>query len=137
MKSKYKNNIMFDRYQTVMEVRDNLFDKYYELYDRFVTEGFNVATDDVNNIYDSEVVIYKEMPSKLPIKQDINKSYLIMMESPLVKPDNFDSEKHKRFRKIFTWDDSLVDNEKSWPQLFKQTLSIYKLIPVILLSCFF
>jgi hypothetical protein len=35
-----------------------------------------------------------------------------MNESLLVRPDNFDKNKHKYFNKIFTWNDDLVDNKK-------------------------
>ena len=38
--------------------------------------------------------------------------YLITWEPFIIKPDNWNLENHKYFRKIFTWNDKLVDNEK-------------------------
>ena len=48
----------------------------------------------------------------MPNVKDVHKSYLIMNESPLIRSSNFDKEKHKYFKKIFTWNDDLVDNKK-------------------------
>jgi len=103
-------NILFDKAQTKIWVRDNAFAKYHVLYDLFRKNGYDLATDDINSIEDSDVVIYRDMPKKMPL--DRCKSYLIMNESPLVRPDNFDKTKHKYFNKIFTWSDDLVDNKK-------------------------
>jgi len=52
------------------------------------------------------------MPKKMPNRQDKNKSYLLLFESELIRPDNWDLEKHKCFNKIFTWNDEFVDNVK-------------------------
>ncbi|MBU0614330.1 hypothetical protein KJ766_03575, partial [Patescibacteria group bacterium] len=87
----YQNNIIFDREQTKIKVRDNVFDKYYALCDEFNKFGYQVATNDINTIQDSDFVIYVDMPPKRPIKKDINKSFLILMESPLIKPANYDT----------------------------------------------
>jgi len=38
--------------------------------------------------------------------------YLLMIESPLICPENWDEEKHLQYRKIFSWDDGLIDNKK-------------------------
>ncbi len=108
----YQNNILFDKNQTKLFVRDNAFMKYHIMYDVFKKYGYKIATNDINTIEESELVIYNDLPQKLPLVKDIHKSYLIMNESPLVRPDNFEKDKHKYFNKIFTWDDSLVDNIK-------------------------
>jgi hypothetical protein len=39
-------------------------------------------------------------------------NYLIIFESKVVKPDNWNMGNHSYFRKIFTWDDQLVDGYK-------------------------
>jgi hypothetical protein len=38
--------------------------------------------------------------------------YLIIEESPHVRPQDWDEERHKDYKKIFTWDDTLIDNKK-------------------------
>ena len=37
---------------------------------------------------------------------------LFMWEPPVVQPELYDPEAHKYFGKIFTWDDSLIDNQR-------------------------
>jgi len=108
----FQDNILFDRNQTKINIRDNVFDKYYKLFDEFKKYDYNVATNDINTITKSDIVIYTDIPKVLPKKNTIEKSYLIMMESRLIRPDNFEIDKHKLFNKIFTWDDNLVDNKK-------------------------
>ena len=43
----------------------------------------------------------------------------MLFESELIKPNNWDTENHKYFSKIFTWNDTIVDGEKyikyCWP----------------------
>jgi len=38
--------------------------------------------------------------------------YLVIFESELIRPENWDTENHKYFEKIFTWHDGLVDQQK-------------------------
>jgi hypothetical protein len=38
--------------------------------------------------------------------------YLIIWESEVIKPDSWDRNNHEYFKKIFTWNDTLVDNIK-------------------------
>ena len=108
----FRENILFDRFQTKINIRDNVFDKYYTLHDEFYKHGYEVCTHDINSIKNSDIVLYKDIPKKLPDEKDISKSYVILMESPLVSPLNLDKSTHVFFKKIFTWDDELVDNVK-------------------------
>ncbi len=41
----------------------------------------------------------------------INK-YLVIWECPSIRRDNWDVKNHKYFKKIFTWNDKLIDNKK-------------------------
>lgn len=108
----FQKDLIFDRHQTRIPIRDQALDKYYALYDAFKVAGFDIATDDINPIEGSEIVIYTDMPKRLPTEAMIDKSYLVMMESPLVRPDDFELEKHRYFHKLFTWSDPLVDGVK-------------------------
>lgn len=110
--SYFQENLIFNRQQTNVAIRDKALDKYYELYDAFWEAGYDIATDDINPIEHSDIVIYTDMPKKLPSARMVDKSYLIMMESPLVRPENFDLERHRYFHKVFTWSDLLVDGKK-------------------------
>ena len=98
----YQRNILFDRNQKEVKIRDDAFDKYYALYDVFKKNGYDIATDDINRIHSSDYVIYVDLPRKLPSSTDSHKSFVILSESPLIRPDNYDIANHKYFRKIFT-----------------------------------
>lgn len=108
----FQNNLLFDQNQKKIEIRDNALYKYYILYDTFKKAGFDIATNDLIPIEAADIIVYTDMPKKLPLKKNIHKSYLILMESPLIKKENYNLEKHECFNKIFTWDDTLVDNKK-------------------------
>jgi hypothetical protein len=71
------------------------------------------------------------MPKQLPEKKYISKSYLLLFESELIRPDNWDRGKHKYFNKIFTWDDRYIDDKKYFKINFSHLLpnSISKNIP--------
>lgn len=56
-----------------------------------------------------------------------NKKYLLIIESNLVNPNDWDFEKHKQYKKIFCWDDDLVDNEKYFK--LNYAFDIPKIIP--------
>ena len=108
--SKYlQNNSVFDKDAH----RDDIFDRFIQLKSQFKKHAYDLSTDDINKIDDSDIILYSSnMPSILPREKDINKSYIILSESAFIRPDNYDKNKHKYFHKIFTWADDLVDNKK-------------------------
>lgn len=109
--SKYlQNNTIFNKNSKLN--RDDSFSNFIELKKEFLKHDYDLSTNDLNTIDESDIVIYFDMPNILPKQKDINKSYLIMAESILIRPDNYIMEKHEYFNKIFTWDDNLVDNIK-------------------------
>ena len=55
------------------------------------------------------------MPNSIREYIDIHPSiekYLVIWECAIIKPINWDISLHKYFKKIFTWDDSYIDNKK-------------------------
>lgn len=106
----FHGNAIFDRSQKKYVFGG--LDKYYRLHDAFKNMGYEIATEDINKPIDSSIVLYFDMPKHLPKKNEIDKSYLLAIESSVVKPENFDTDKHQRFSKIFTWNDALVDGRK-------------------------
>lgn len=105
-----QNNAIFDKNSKLN--RDNIFNKYIELQNELEKHGYSLATNDINTIEESDLVFYFDMPKTLPSNNKIKNSYLVLRESELIIPDNYDIEKHKYFNKIFTWHDELVDNKK-------------------------
>ncbi len=106
----FHGNTIFDKNQTKLKVGS--FDKYHKLFDEFKKYGYEIATDDINTPQESDIVLYFELPKSLPKIEDSQKSYLLAVESSIIRPENFDVDKHKYFNKIFTWNDALVDNKR-------------------------
>jgi hypothetical protein len=92
--------------------RDNFAYFYYELKREFSKGGYDLSTQDINHVNESGFIIYHDIPKSLPTESNIHKSYLLILEPLIIKPENWDLNKHKNFKKIFTWDDNLVDNKK-------------------------
>ena len=117
----YQNNTLFDLKDLIIN-RDNCMHPFYLLKSEFKKNNYELSTQDINSINDSEIVIYNEMPKALPKPQAIHKSYLVIFESELIRPDNWDLENHKHFSKIFTWNDDFVDNKKYFKINFAQEI---------------
>ena len=93
--------------------RDNIYDRFIKLKKEFLKYGYFLATNDINKIDESDIVLYaSNMPKLLPLDKDVDKSYVILTESHFIRPDNYDKEKHKFFEKVFTWFDDYVDGDK-------------------------
>jgi len=118
----YQNNKLFDLNDKIIN-RDNCMYPFHLLKEKFKDISIDLATQDINSVEDSKIVIYNEMPNILPKREDVCKSYLLMFESELIRPDNWDSEKHKYFNKIFTWKDDIVDNKKYFKFNFAQEIA--------------
>jgi hypothetical protein len=117
----YSKNRLFDLGDPIAN-RDNCLYPFYLLKKTMMVKGYDLATSDLHPISDSDIVFYNEMPKQLPPSSEYDKSYLLLFESELIRPDNWDAEKHQAFRKIFTWHDDLVDNHKYFKINFPQLL---------------
>ncbi|MFT4326994.1 MAG: hypothetical protein ACMXYK_05820, partial [Candidatus Woesearchaeota archaeon] len=71
----FHGNTIFDKNQTKLKVGS--FGKYHQLSDEFFDNGYEIATDDIHNPNDSDVVLYFDMPKQLPKKEDKEKSHLL------------------------------------------------------------
>jgi len=104
----YLNNRQFDIMDPIANTNDCLYGCYI-LKEKFKKHGIDLSTQDINPPWKSEFIIYNDMPE---LKDIIPGNYLLLMESKVVYPANWNKEKHKLFKKIFTWDDTLIDNKK-------------------------
>ena len=115
----YTKNKIFDINDAYTN-RDNCLYHYSLLRERLATKDLSLATQDVNNVSEAQVVIYNEMPvlreKSALLKQN---TFLIIWESELIRLDNWLKENHRYFKKIFTWNDQWVDGKKYvkfyWP----------------------
>lgn len=127
----YLNNKVFDAHDKYLN-RDDCLSCFRELKNKLGEAGFLLATQDIHPAQASEVVIYSDMPKKLPALEDAHKSYLIIFESELIVPRNWKKSNHQHFRKIFTWDDRWVDNQKYFKINFSQKIPLATSLPLTL-----
>lgn len=87
--------------------RDNCFAPYALLRQRFLDFGISLHTADLADSL-VEFELHQDFQSVTKGKL----SYLLMFETAWVKPENRNQDLWTRYRRIFTWDDSLVDGER-------------------------
>ncbi len=98
-------------------IGDNLNYPFVLLCEKLKVMGHKVATLDIDDVKKFDVIVFVDFPGihnpyfKKAVAGGKN-LYVILFESPIVKPDNYILENHKYFKKIFTWSDELVDNKK-------------------------
>lgn len=104
-----QSNKVFDIADKALN-RDNCLYPYFCLKRLFEINKVSLDTQDILPVKEADIVIYYDMPQVVP--EDSQKSYLIALESEAIKPSNFNVSLHKNFRKVFTYDDRLIDNKK-------------------------
>lgn len=107
----YLANAIFDRSNKRLN-RDDCLASFYYLKEEFKKSDFELSTQDINAINESDIVIYNDMPKQLPKDDKIKSSYLLILESPLIVKNSWKPERLKKFKKIFTWNDNYIDGDK-------------------------
>lgn len=107
----YLNNRIFDEKDTKLN-RDNCLAPFIALKKEMLLNGIELCTQDIHGISTSDIVIYNDMPKHLPDKLSVKKSHVLIMESPIIVKSSWVLKKHKSFKKIFTWKDSVIDQKK-------------------------
>lgn len=108
--SSYSNNRIFDILDEILN-RDDCLHGFYLLKKKLEERNIDLNTQDINPPSESQFIIYNEMPKIKDILQNKN-NYLLIFESEIIRPDNWNIKKQKYFNKIFTWHDEFVDNKK-------------------------
>ncbi len=116
----FNNGVVFDRTPSKLNRDDNLL-FFHELQDIFLANGIDLNTHDINTPADCEYILYNEMPARFQKWHDKDKSFLLIFESELIRPDNWHVPAHQNFSKIFTWHDDFVDNIKYFKMNFTHT----------------
>lgn len=99
-------------------IGDNLMYPFVLLAQHLKELGHQVATIDTDDIDKFNAVLFLDFPGqqnryfKQLVKMGKNNMYLLILESPIIKPDNLDLKNHKYFKKVFTWVDDIIDNKK-------------------------
>ena len=84
--------------------------------------GFEVSTIDTDDISSYDIIIFLDLPKKNDrffnqLKKYHKRLYLILSESPLVRPENWETKNHKVFKKVLVWNDEFVDSTKYFKYL--------------------
>ena len=92
---------------------DGIADGWFYIKKQFEKLGNSFTTiESMEKAKNCDILIFNEIPKKKTLKFKFTElnipKYLIILESPLVLPDNYNKDNFKFFSKIFTWDNSLV-----------------------------
>ena len=92
--------------------RDNFLFFIINLKSQFKKINFDISTSDINLPEYSNIILQAGLDID-PLKNiPKEKYYLLMLESPHIDKGLMDNTNHKYFRKIFTWNDDMVDDFK-------------------------
>lgn len=97
------NNAIFDRASPTN--RDGCFAPYAILRGRFLAASVELDTVDRAVACNLKFEIHQDVQPR----SISSLSYLLMFETPFVKSENGDAAEWAKYKKIFTWDDELVD----------------------------
>lgn len=119
--SVYQQNRIFDLSDVWLN-RDNCCVPFSMLKEAFFRHGYDLSTHDINDCKDSECIIHIEIPRKALDDADSDRTFLLLFETELIVPENWNLAKHKYFHKIFTWHDEFIDHKKyfkmNWSYVF-------------------
>lgn len=95
---------------------DNIFYPNYLLRRNFLKKGISLDTYDyLSNKSTDYSLLFFDIPKNIDSilkKHKKIKKYLVILESEFIYPRSWDRRYHQYFEKIFTWNDSWVDNKK-------------------------
>jgi hypothetical protein len=107
------NNAMF--LNSNAPIGDNLLYPLFYLGSFLMSKGHNVSTIDTDDVGAYDLIIFLDLPElndslfKRAIKSKID-LYLILLESPMIRPENWEVRNHIYFKKILTWNNKNIDN---------------------------
>jgi len=116
----------FDKnYMFMHEKPDHMLFPLFALKQELKKRNIEVHTSDLLPKKDADYIVYNEAPKKnlfkkrlTPSEDEKKKSFLMLLECPIIRPDNFNEHYHSYFKKVFTWDDGLVlKNNKKYVKL--------------------
>lgn len=97
--------------------RDDQLEPFRKLRTRMHERGYSLRTQDFHPPEESELVLYIDVPKRLPSAKYEAKSYLVLLEPELIIPANYNRRTHKRFRKVFTWLEDLVESDSRYVKI--------------------
>lgn len=124
----YLNNKLFDLSDKLANRDDCLYGMWL-LKKTFNEKAVDISTFDINKPEESKAVLCFDLPNK-DVKLKNEFLYLVLFESEVIKPSGWRFSEHRKFRKVFTWNDDLVDGIKyfkiNFPLKFPTNRHSYK-----------
>lgn len=118
----YKGDKLFDLNDLTLN-RDNCLLPFVLLKQNFLNKGIQLCAVEEGEEKEFPIVIYNEMPSTCVNTNISQARYLMVFESELIIPKNWDKKLHKDFKYIFTWHDDFVHGEKYIKFNFPQNIT--------------
>lgn len=112
----YNKNKMF--IDTSSPLGDGLIYTFIYLGKYLIKKGHKINTIDMDNIRNFDAIVFLDFPTfknryfKRLVSDGFSNLYLIIFEPEVIRPDNWNMEDHRYFKKTFTWNDKFVDNKK-------------------------
>lgn len=109
-------NVMFQK--SSASIGDDVMYSCVFLGQQLLKRGHTFSTLDMDKLESFDAVVFMDFPTmgneyfRQLIAARFENLYLMLLEAPIHRPDNFDPRNHVFFKKIFTWDDALVDGKK-------------------------
>ena len=111
------------------DMRDRTNTCFIELKESLQKAGVTLATEDINPIESAELVIDLNAQKSTAAFRPGLIRYLITTEPPIIHPDNWSSAVHARYNKVFTWNDSLIDQQRYFLLRFAHNLGVESDLP--------
>lgn len=97
--------------------RDNCLYGFWALREALAKVGVILKTDDLHSPETCDIILFNERPkasleSSLREKGLLKKSVLMIFESALIRPDNWDLDFHKEVALVLTWGSDLLSRAK-------------------------
>ncbi len=105
-------NRIFDYSESNPVNRDDGVYPFYLLKKKLTEHQIEISTQDILKSENADLLLFLDVPKDFKKYANHPRKYLIITESELIKPQNWNLEYHKHFQKIFTWNDDFVDNKK-------------------------
>lgn len=110
-----KNNYIFENSQA--PIGDNLLRPFLEIKNYANKLGYKTSLLNVTNELEIVAYVFIDMPNSncIYLSKAIKSGkpiFLLALESKLINPRSYIKENHLIFKRVFTWDDSLVASDK-------------------------
>lgn len=94
-------------------IRDNQNICYFELKKYLLENNIDLSTEDINSYKNSKLVLFVDVPRhRNYIKDNSQVWFAILNEAPCAYDKNWNRKFHDQYDKVYTWDESYVDDIK-------------------------